>query len=145
MRLRLRLVSTYCWALIGLTCPIFFVGAALIWAITLPFDRRKVVLHFYSSVWASFYLVANPMWKVRVKGREHLPWRGGAVLVANHASLIDILVLFAQGDGIERREDLVRRGGGPARCRARADRRSAGGARCPRGRARRGLRPLSLG
>ncbi len=95
MRLRLRLVSTYCWALIGLTCPIFFVGAAVIWLVTLPFDKRKVVLHFYSSAWASFYLVANPMWRVRVKGREHLPWRGGAVLVANHASLIDILVLFA--------------------------------------------------
>lgn len=94
MRLRLRLVSTYCWALIGLTCPIFFVGAVVVWLITVPFDKRKVVLHFYSSAWASFYLIANPMWRVQVKGREHLPWRGGAVLVANHASLIDILVLF---------------------------------------------------
>ena len=27
-------------------------------------------------------------------GRAHLPWRGGAVLVSNHASLGDILVLF---------------------------------------------------
>jgi 1-acyl-sn-glycerol-3-phosphate acyltransferase len=29
-----------------------------------------------------------------VEGRQHLPWRGGAVLVSNHASLADILVLF---------------------------------------------------
>src|SRR5262249_53142360 len=28
------------------------------------------------------------------EGRQHLPWRGGAVLVSNHASLADILVLF---------------------------------------------------
>src|SRR4051794_13854999 len=41
-----------------------------------------------------FYVWINPMWKLRVSGRERLPWRGGAVLVANHASLIDILVLF---------------------------------------------------
>ena len=95
MRLRLRLVSTYCWTLIVLTCPIFFVGMAIVWGLTFPFDRRRVVLHFYSSLWATFYIAANPMWRVRVKGREHLPWRGGAVLVANHASLIDILVLFA--------------------------------------------------
>jgi 1-acyl-sn-glycerol-3-phosphate acyltransferase len=41
-----------------------------------------------------FYVAINPLWKLRVSGREHLPWRGGAVIVANHASLIDILVLF---------------------------------------------------
>jgi 1-acyl-sn-glycerol-3-phosphate acyltransferase len=29
-----------------------------------------------------------------VDGRQHLPWRGAAVLVSNHASLADILVLF---------------------------------------------------
>lgn len=90
----LRLVSAGYWALIVLTCPIFFVGAVVVWALTAPWDRRKVVLHLYSSAWASFYVVVNPMWKLHVSGREHLPWRGGAVLVANHASLIDILVLF---------------------------------------------------
>lgn len=90
----LRLLSAGYWTLIVLTCPVFFVGAVVVWALTAPWDRRKVVLHLYSSAWASFYVVVNPLWKLRVTGREHLPWRGGAVLVANHASLIDILVLF---------------------------------------------------
>ena len=90
----LRLVSAGLWALIVVTCPIFFAGALVVWAVTAPFDRRKVLLHLYSSAWASFYIVFSPFWKLRVTGREHLPWRGGAVLVANHASLIDILVLF---------------------------------------------------
>jgi 1-acyl-sn-glycerol-3-phosphate acyltransferase len=53
-----------------------------------------VILHQYSCAWAVFFIVINPLWKVRVSGREHLRWRGPAVLAANHASLIDILVLF---------------------------------------------------
>ncbi|WP_309233303.1 lysophospholipid acyltransferase family protein [Conexibacter sp. W3-3-2] len=90
----LRLFSYAYWAVIGITCPIFFVGAVLVWLVTLPFDRRKVVLHMYSCAWALFYVTLNPIWRLDVRGREHLPWRGPAVIVANHASLIDILVLF---------------------------------------------------
>jgi len=90
----LRLFSYAYWAVIGLTCPFFFVGAILVWLVTLPFDRRKVVLHMYSCAWALFYVTLNPIWRLDVTGREHLPWRGPAVIVANHASLIDILVLF---------------------------------------------------
>ncbi|GLY00397.1 MULTISPECIES: lysophospholipid acyltransferase family protein [Actinoplanes] len=86
--------SALYWAFIVVTCPFFFVGAVLVWLVTLPFDRRRVALHLYSSAWASFYVRVNPLWRLRISGREHLPWQGAAVLVANHASLIDILVLF---------------------------------------------------
>lgn len=92
--MKLRIISNLYWAFIALTCPIWFAGALLVYIVTLPFDRRKVVLHLYSCVWAVFYVWVNPFWKLRVTGREHLPWRGGAVLAANHASLVDILVLF---------------------------------------------------
>ncbi|WP_033337944.1 lysophospholipid acyltransferase family protein [Catenuloplanes japonicus] len=90
----LRLLSYLYWTIIAITCPIFFVGALLVWAATVLFDRRKVVLHLYSSAWAVFYVRLNPLWRLRTTGRELLPRKGAAVLVANHASLIDILVLF---------------------------------------------------
>ncbi|MEV6348781.1 lysophospholipid acyltransferase family protein [Actinoplanes sp. NPDC051851] len=90
----LRVFSVAYWALIAVTCPVFFAGALVVWLLTLPFDRRRVALHLYSSAWASFYVYANPLWRLRVTGRDILPWHGSAVLVANHASLIDILVLF---------------------------------------------------
>jgi 1-acyl-sn-glycerol-3-phosphate acyltransferase len=90
----LRALSVLFWTVIVVTCPVFFLGALLVWAVSLPFDRRKVALHLYSSAWAVFYVRLNPLWRLRTSGRELLPWRGAAVLVANHASLIDILVLF---------------------------------------------------
>ena len=72
-----------------------FVGALAIFLLTAPFDRHRRVLHLYSCFWAQIYFYFNPMWRVRVAGRDKLPWRGPAVIVANHESLADILVLFA--------------------------------------------------
>jgi 1-acyl-sn-glycerol-3-phosphate acyltransferase len=90
----LWVLSVVFWVFIAVTCPVFFLGALLVWLVTLPFDRRRVILHLYSSAWAVFYIHVNPLWRLRITGRDRLPRRGAAVLVANHASLIDILVLF---------------------------------------------------
>jgi 1-acyl-sn-glycerol-3-phosphate acyltransferase len=90
----LRAFSFAYWAFVFVTMPIFFVVALAIFVVTWPFDRRRVALHLWSCFWASFYVYANPLWRVRITGREKLPWRGPAVIVANHLSLVDILVLY---------------------------------------------------
>ena len=81
------------WAFFALTLPISFVLAVVIWLVTAPFDRRRVLLHLFTCFWAFFYVRANPIWRCRIEGRERLPWRGPAVIVANHLSVVDILVL----------------------------------------------------
>lgn len=90
----LRVFTIAYWAFFVLTLPLFFTVALALFLVTLPFDRRRVVLHLYSCFWASFYVYANPLWKARIQGRQKLPWRGPAVIVANHLSLVDILVLY---------------------------------------------------
>ena len=82
------------WTFAVATMPLFFAGALAVFLATAAFDRRRSVLHIYSCGWASFYIVMNPIWRLRVEGREKLPWRGPAVLVANHLSLLDILALY---------------------------------------------------
>lgn len=41
------------------------------------------------------WIVTSVMYRVRVKGHEHLPAEGGAVLVANHVSFVDWLIVAA--------------------------------------------------
>jgi len=90
-----RAFSIAYWAFFAVTAPFLSLVALAIFLVTLPFDRRRVLLHLYSCAWGTFYVVMNPFWRLRVEGRENLPWRGPAVLVANHLSLLDILVLYA--------------------------------------------------
>jgi len=82
------------WAFLGLSSAPLFLGALFIFLLTLPFDRNGRLLHLYSCAWAQLYFAVNPFWRIDFEGREKLPWRGPAVLVANHESLGDILVLF---------------------------------------------------
>ncbi|HEB89546.1 MAG TPA: 1-acyl-sn-glycerol-3-phosphate acyltransferase [Deltaproteobacteria bacterium] len=82
------------WAFIVVSSLLLFPIALLLWAVTVPFDKRRWILHRFTSLWASLYTWLNPAWPVRVLGRDRLHESGPAVLVANHLSLLDILVLF---------------------------------------------------
>lgn len=93
-RLAKTLASYGLWALILLTCPVFFVGALVLWLVTVPFDRRLRWLHLYSCGWASFYTYVFPYWTTTVRNRERLRNDTAYVVVSNHQSLLDILVLF---------------------------------------------------
>ncbi len=94
MRLAARVYSVIYWLLFVTTCAVLFCGALVVFALTYPFDRNRLVLHLYSCAWAHFLFEVNPGWRMRVENRERLPWKGPAVIVANHQSLGDILILF---------------------------------------------------
>jgi 1-acyl-sn-glycerol-3-phosphate acyltransferase len=89
-----RIGSILFWGFLGITSILLFPVAVLIWLVTLPFDRRKVLLHKFTCFWASLYTWFNPAWPVRVEGREKIRPEATYVMVANHQSLLDILVMF---------------------------------------------------
>ena len=89
-----RLHSVLFWSFIVITSLLLFPIAVAIWALTLPFDGRKVILHRFTCAWGSLYTWMNPSWQVEVIDREKLVTDQPCVMVANHLSLLDILVLF---------------------------------------------------
>lgn len=82
------------WALFGSVCALFFVGATVVFLLTVAWDPNRKILHIYSCVWAQMMFYLNPWWKLQVQGRERLPWNGPGIIVCNHESSGDILVVF---------------------------------------------------
>lgn len=90
----MRGLSIVFWAFVVASSVVLFPGAVLLWALTSPFGRGRVLLHLYTCFWASLYTWLNPLWRVDVQGRENIARGATYVMVANHLSLLDILVLF---------------------------------------------------
>ncbi|MBI1817511.1 MAG: 1-acyl-sn-glycerol-3-phosphate acyltransferase [Deltaproteobacteria bacterium] len=89
-----RALSLLFWLFLVVSSLLLFPFALVIWATTVLFDRRLALLHQFTCFWASLYTWLNPVWRVRIEGRERIRAGVAYVMVANHQSLLDILVLF---------------------------------------------------
>lgn len=95
MRRASRVVfATLWWLTFGTVCAVMWVGATVCFVLTVAIDKRRIIQHLYSCFWAQIMFYINPFWRLTIEGRDKLPWRGRVVLVSNHESLGDILVLF---------------------------------------------------
>ncbi len=79
---------------IGISSALFFCLALVIRIITAPFDPRRIATNVFSAVWASVYTWCMPAWTVRIADRHKLSLDKNYVLVSNHQSQLDILVLY---------------------------------------------------
>lgn len=82
------------WPYIMVSSALLFVGALALFLLTIAFDRRRAILHLYTCAWAYHYVACLPLWSARFSGRERIQSGKTYVLVANHQSMGDILVLF---------------------------------------------------
>jgi 1-acyl-sn-glycerol-3-phosphate acyltransferase len=78
----------------AVTCILFFPVAVLIRAITGLFDRRLVLLHRFTSFWASLYTWLNPFWRVTLVKKTRIDPRKPYMMISNHQSMVDIFALF---------------------------------------------------
>lgn len=89
------LFSLVYWAFLIITAAVLFVGALVIWLVTLPFDPTRKLLHRYTCWWSALYVRCIPGCRIVVEGREKITPGVAYVLVANHQSLTDVMALGA--------------------------------------------------
>lgn len=94
MRALQLLINVLLWMAFIFVGIIFYLGALLIFAVTFPFDPNRRLLQQYACLWSTVYVGLNPFWSVTVDGLEHVDRRKTYVIVSNHQSLADILVIF---------------------------------------------------
>jgi 1-acyl-sn-glycerol-3-phosphate acyltransferase len=87
------LKSVIVW-LIGICFVIItFPLTLIIWLLAFPFDKEKVIIHWflmYQSLFLSFLI---PIWTIHIEGREKAVNGTTYVIISNHQSLIDILLI----------------------------------------------------
>jgi 1-acyl-sn-glycerol-3-phosphate acyltransferase len=58
------------------------------------FDKRLRILQQVSCFWGYFLVWSNPLWKVTFRGKNHMKPGQPYVIICNHQSFLDILVLY---------------------------------------------------
>jgi len=88
------ILSVIVWIVCIITIIILFPVYMAFWALTVLFDRKLFFTHYALSLWASIYTIFNPFWRVSIENRLVLNKSKTYVIVSNHQSLLDILILF---------------------------------------------------
>ncbi|MFP4193343.1 MAG: lysophospholipid acyltransferase family protein [Desulfobacterales bacterium] len=89
-----KLIAIVWFTFVGVTSIIFFLAAVVVKLATMAFDRRLVVLQQLTCFWGALYTWIIPAWRINIRGKENIEPKKPYVVVSNHQSLLDILVLF---------------------------------------------------
>jgi 1-acyl-sn-glycerol-3-phosphate acyltransferase len=93
-RMILIIFSVLYWIWFVLTHIVFFAIALIIWIATVLFDRKLIILHQFSCFWGHSYIWLNPLWSLKMTGRKNIKRGRTYVIVSNHQSMVDIVVLY---------------------------------------------------
>jgi len=86
--------SVIIWVIgIALTVLLFFVMAFLS-IILYPFDRKRKIVHAQCFWWTDAVTALNPYWDVKISGLENIDHHKAYVVVSNHQSLADIVIMY---------------------------------------------------
>jgi len=87
-------LSLFFWVACVFLLTLLYLVMLVLLVFTFPFDKQRKILHRQCFWWSSAVIGLNPYWKVRVQGLEHIDPKRTYVIVANHQSLADIVVLY---------------------------------------------------
>lgn len=72
---------------------ILFPLTFIIWLLVLPFDRERIVIHWFLVFQGLVLTSIVPIWNINIEGREKAVVGTTYVIISNHQSILDILLL----------------------------------------------------
>ena len=92
------LISLLGWLVVGAgTFILSLFGVFVLWPLSLLLRQRDGQLHHaLSQFWARAIVLLLPFWEIRVEGLERIEKGKPYVVVSNHQSMLDILILLAR-------------------------------------------------
>lgn len=91
------LKSAFVWITGIIILVTFFPVSFIIWILTLPFDRKRKIMHRILVLQSIILVRIIPFWKLTIEGKEKIPRAQTFVMISNHASLADILMINCLG------------------------------------------------
>lgn len=87
------LISSIVWA-VGTILTIILYFSMLAVIVLFPFDKQRRRAHAQCYWWSDAVIGLNPFWKIGVSGLENIDHNKTYVIIANHQSLVDIVVIY---------------------------------------------------
>lgn len=80
---------------VGITLVVLlFFAMALLSIILFPFDKKRKIVHSQCFWWTDAITALNPYWAVKISGLENIDHCKTYVVVSNHQSLADIVLMY---------------------------------------------------
>ncbi|MEK6727757.1 MAG: lysophospholipid acyltransferase family protein [Candidatus Omnitrophota bacterium] len=73
---------------------ILFLVMAFLSIVLYPFDRKRKIVHAQCFWWTDVVTALNPYWEVKMSGLENIDHHKAYVVVSNHQSLADIVLMY---------------------------------------------------
>ncbi len=87
--------SIFYWLVMIVYLVVYAVFITIVWALTVPFDRKRVILSHTTWGHAVMFFWLAPGWRIRIEGWENLDRKKTYVMVSNHQAMFDIPTLHA--------------------------------------------------
>jgi 1-acyl-sn-glycerol-3-phosphate acyltransferase len=89
----LTVLSAWSWLVLGVLLIVWVPLVGVVWLFTVPFDRGRYAPGWLWRRIAVVHQVLNPLWRFRTHGQLPPDPRRPYVVVANHESFVDILLI----------------------------------------------------
>jgi len=94
MNMKQAIQSVIIWGVGIILIVLLFFVMVFLFIILYPFDRKRKIVHAQCFWWTDAVTALNPYWDVKVSGLENIDHHQAYVVVSNHQSLADIVLMY---------------------------------------------------